>query len=243
MTKEKAFDPFEGYKRMAEIWEKQMNGFLYMLTDNRETVRLMKAGLNAHSNYMEILRKNQELMAGFLNIPTKKDVANVAKLSIQAEEKMDLLEEQVWNLQDSLGQLNQENVELLKEAVMNIQQMNTELKKASIHMEETRKMNAELQELRKGLVDIKIIQVNLQELRKEIDSLKSIKTDLKHLKASKELAQIQNEIRELKEEAVQLSDIKAELAEVKKSIQAEQDNEIKMDKELVLSSAGPSKGE
>jgi hypothetical protein len=58
---------------------------------------------------MELLRKNQELMAGIMNIPTKKDVANVANLSIQTEGKIDILEEQIWKLQDGLSEINNEN--------------------------------------------------------------------------------------------------------------------------------------
>ncbi|WP_052352808.1 hypothetical protein [Neobacillus dielmonensis] len=242
MTDEKHYDPFEGYKRLAGIWEKQMNGLLYMMTDNRETVRLMKTGLDAHSRYMELLRKNQELMASFLNIPTKKDVANAAKLSIQTEEKIDLLEEQIWNIQDSLGRLNQENVEMLREVVSIIQQMKTEFQQAASQMAETEKVKKELQELKAGLVDIKIVQVHLQELRKEIDSLKGIKTDLKNLKNNKELSQIQSDLRELKEETAQLSHIRLELGTLKESINGEQEQGIKMDEELVLAAASPSKG-
>ncbi|WP_462409045.1 polyhydroxyalkanoate biosynthesis repressor PhaR [Neobacillus sp. Marseille-QA0830] len=242
MTNEKNYDPLEVYKRISGIWEKQLNGLLYRMTDNRETVRFMKAGLDAHSRYMELLRKNQELMAGFLNIPTKKDVANVAKLSVQAEEKIDLLEEQMWNLQDSLGSLNQENVEMVKEVVTIIQQMKDEFQHAVNQIAETEKIKTELQELKQGLLDIKIIQVHVQEMRKEFDSLKSIKSDLKQLKNNKELTQIQSEIRELKEEAAQLSDIKLELAAMKNSLQGEQVNTVEIDKELALSSAGASKG-
>ncbi len=52
-------------------------------------------------------------MASYMNIPTKSDVAKVAKLSIQAEEKIDILEEQIWNLQESFELANKENQRIL----------------------------------------------------------------------------------------------------------------------------------
>ena len=87
MSKDKMFDPFEGIKQISEMWEKQINGLLFMAADNNEFVRLANTGLGVHSRYMELLRKNQELMAGLMNIPTKKDVANVANLRFKLKEK------------------------------------------------------------------------------------------------------------------------------------------------------------
>lgn len=123
MTKDKTYDPFVGVKRISEMWEKQLNGLLYMMTDNNEFVRLMKVGTESHARYMELLRKNQELMAGLMNIPTKKDVADVAKISIQSEEKIDKLEEQIWNLQDSMSSLNNEYLEVLKAVNQELSQL------------------------------------------------------------------------------------------------------------------------
>lgn len=123
MTKDKTYDPFVGVKRISEMWERQLNGLLYMMTDNNEFVRLMKTGTESHARYMELLRKNQELMAGLMNIPTKKDVADVAKISIQSEEKIDKLEEQIWNLQDSMSSLNNEYLEVLKAVNQELSQL------------------------------------------------------------------------------------------------------------------------
>jgi hypothetical protein len=72
MPKEKMYDPYEGFKQISEMWVKQINGLVFMATDNNEFIRIANAGLGVHSRYMELLRKNQELMAGIMNIPTKK---------------------------------------------------------------------------------------------------------------------------------------------------------------------------
>ncbi|WP_026566228.1 hypothetical protein [Bacillus sp. UNC41MFS5] len=155
MTKDKTNDPLQGFRRISELWERQLNGMLYMMTDNNEFVRLLKVGTDSHARYMERLRKNQELIASVINIPTKKDIANVAKLSLQTEEKIDILEEQVWNLQDSLESLNKGNVAMFQEMVTIIKQMKAESA---------------------------FIQTEFQNLRQEISQLTEIKQELAALK-------------------------------------------------------------
>jgi hypothetical protein len=155
MSKDKTYDPFQGFRRIGEIWEQQLNGMLYMMSDNNEFVRLMKAGTESHARYMELLRKNQELMAGVMNIPTKKDVANVAKLSLQTEEKIDILEEQIWNLQDSLGSLNKENLAMFQEIVNIVKEMKTEFQTMGQEIAVTHQLREDFQELRQELVTLK----------------------------------------------------------------------------------------
>ncbi|WHY68470.1 hypothetical protein [Neobacillus sp. SuZ13] len=155
MSKDKTYDPLQGLRRISEMWERQLNGMLYMISDNNEFVRLLKVGTDSHARYMERLRKNQELMAGVMNIPTKKDIANVAKLSLQTEEKIDILEEQVWNLQDSLESLNNGNVAMFQDMVTIIKQMKEESA---------------------------FIQTEFQNVRQEISQLTEIKQELEALK-------------------------------------------------------------
>jgi Xaa-Pro aminopeptidase len=236
MSKDKTYDPFEGFKRISEMWEKQLNGLLYMMTDNNEFVRLLKVGTESHSRYMELLRKNQELMSGVLNIPTKSDVANVAKLTVQTEEKIDILEEQIWNLQDSLGSLNKENLEMFQEMVNIVKQMKSEFQKMGQELAGTKKVKADLQELRQGLVDIKIIQINLQELRKEIEEIAALKTELKGIKDIAKTQNIQSDLQELKLGVAQFADIKTELATLKGLFEKEK----KKEQELELTGAGTS---
>jgi archaellum component FlaC len=50
-----------------------------------------------------------------MNLPTKNDVANAVKQTMQAEEKIDILEEQIWNLQDSFSLATQEQNKVLGE--------------------------------------------------------------------------------------------------------------------------------
>jgi prefoldin subunit 5 len=236
MSKDKVYDPFLRFRRISEMWENQLNGLLYKITDNNEFVRLLKVGTESHARYMELLRKNQELMAGVMNIPTKKDVANVAKLSLQTEEKIDILEEQIWHLQDSLGSLNNENLAMFQEMVNIVKQMKNEFQKMAEEIAGTQKLKEDFQELRQGLVDIKIIQINLQELRKEIEEIKGIKAELKGISDTVESVKNQEDLQELKQGITEISDIKKELAILKSLMQRGKTKD--KEKELALTGSG-----
>jgi DNA repair exonuclease SbcCD ATPase subunit len=181
------YDPYQSFRQMSELWEKQMNGLFHTATDNTEFVNLAKVGLESHARYMEQLRKNQELMAGFMNIPTKSDLKNVAKLTIQAEEKIDALEEQVWSLQDSFKTINQENMGLFSELVKITKQMKTELTKNAKELGESRKMKDELEALRKDLAATNDLKAEIQELRLELAETNAVHAEVQELR--QELAQ------------------------------------------------------
>jgi len=233
MSNEKMFDPFESLKQISEMVEKQINGILFMAADNNEFVRLANGGLGAHSKYMELLRKNQELLAGIMNIPTKKDVANVANLSIQAEGKIDILEEHIWKLQDSLGDLNKENLELFQEMVKMIKQMQSEFEKTLLEVSELKTIKEDLLELRKGLVDIKIIQVNLREVRDELNEIKEAQKELVSMNSQSETKVLHSDIQEVKLGIDQLTEIKNELAMVKGLVVKDSPKAKTKEKELV----------
>lgn len=166
MSNEKNFDPFFGFNQLSEMWDKQITGLLYNLTDNKEFVRTASFGINTYSFYLERLRKNQEQIAALMNIPTKKDVANAAKLSIQTEEKIDILEEQIWKLQDSVSSITKENVGMFEEILTIVMQMKNEFQKMSQEVAEAKKMNDDLQELRKE-VERGLIEIEREKQKKE----------------------------------------------------------------------------
>ncbi|MBI0580036.1 polyhydroxyalkanoate biosynthesis repressor PhaR [Neobacillus cucumis] len=168
MSNEKIFDPFFGFNQLSGMLDKQLNGLLYNLTNNKELVRTASFGLNTYSSNLERLRKNQELIATVLNIPTKKDVANAAKLSIQTEEKIDILEEQIWKLQDSVSSINKGNLGMFEEIENIVTQMKNEFQKLAQEVAETKKMKEDLHVLR-------------SEWKKGISQLSEIKTELAKL--------------------------------------------------------------
>ncbi|MEH7331996.1 polyhydroxyalkanoate biosynthesis repressor PhaR [Neobacillus drentensis] len=182
MSSEKNFDPLFGFKQLSGMWDKQINDLLYKLTDNKEFVRTASFGLNTYSFYLERIRKNQELIAVLMNFPTKKDIANAAKLSIQTEEKIDILEEQIWNLQDSVSSITKQNLGMFEEVVNIVMQMKNEFKKMTQELAENQK-----------------IKDDLQELRKEIDLLKSIKMDLGIIEKDREKVKKESEKKQEKD--------------------------------------------
>ncbi|MFJ5762563.1 polyhydroxyalkanoate biosynthesis repressor PhaR [Neobacillus sp. NPDC093182] len=162
-------DPYDSFKKYSEIWEKQINDFLFLLSNNNEFVKMSGAGTGAHSRYLEVFKKNQEALAGVLNIPTKNDLANVASLTIQTEGKIESLEEQIWDLQDSVKSQSKEIesvVEVSKEIIKLTKQLKTELVKT-----------------KKELADSKNLQNELQEIKFELNRLNNFKEDIEILKS------------------------------------------------------------
>ncbi|MDM5328211.1 polyhydroxyalkanoate biosynthesis repressor PhaR [Neobacillus sp. CF12] len=168
MTTKRPYDPFDSLKNYSELWEKQINDFIYLWTNNTEFVKMSKVGTQTQSRYLEAIRKNQETLAGVLNIPTKNDLANVATLTIQTEEKIESLEEQIWDLQDSMKSQSKEIesvVEISKEIIKLTKQLKTELVKT-----------------KKELADSKDIQNELQEMKIELSKLNTFKDEFEILK-------------------------------------------------------------
>ena len=182
---------------------------------------------------MEFLKKNQELMAGIMNIPTKKDIANVASLSIQAEAKIDLLEEQIWNLQDSLGEINKENLALFQEMVKMVKQMQVEFQKNLQEVAELRKIKDDFQEIRKDLVDIKIIQVYLRDVREELEEIKESQKKLIGMNSNDVHNSLHSDIQEVKLGLGHITEIKNEIASLKGLVVKESLKGKAKEKELV----------
>lgn len=169
MSKNNSYDPFESFLKLSELWEKQMNQLIFLWSNNNEFVRLAKLGTESHSRYLDRLRKNQELLASIFNVPTKNDVANVAKLTAQTEEKIDALEEQIWGLQDSLSSTNKEIdnvIDVSRDIVKLTKQMKTELQKTKKEIAATKKLEGELLEMKRGLSQLDEIKLELDELKK-----------------------------------------------------------------------------
>lgn len=169
MSTKSPFDPYDSFKKYSEIWEKQINDFIFLLSNNNEFVKMSKVVTDSHSRYVEVLKKNQEALAGVLNIPTKNDLANVTSLTIQTEEKIDSLEEQIWCVQDSLNSQSKEIesvVEVSKEIIKLTKQLKTELVKT-----------------KKELADTKTLQSELQEIKFELNKLTILKEDIEILKS------------------------------------------------------------
>ncbi|WP_419888648.1 hypothetical protein ACN6MT_26065 [Neobacillus niacini] len=161
------------------------------------------------------IKQISEMWAGIMNIPTKKDVANVANLSIQAEGRFDILEGKMLKLQDSLGALNKENLELFQEMIKLVKQMQVEFQKTIQEVTELNQIKDDFQELRKDLVDIKIIQVHLRDIKEELEEIKDSQKKMMRMNILDEEKTILSNLQEIKHGLGQFAEIKSEIASLK----------------------------
>lgn len=169
MSSKNGYDPYEIYKWFSEIWEKQLNDYIYLVTNSSDYGELTKRGNDPLARPLEFFRKNQEVLASILNLPTKNDLKNLANFNIQTEEKIDSLEEQIWSLQDSVKVTNKDIesvVEVSKEIIKLTKQLKTELLKT-----------------KKELAETKVVQADLQDMKKELAQLNSFKEEFEMLKS------------------------------------------------------------
>ncbi|MEH7483266.1 polyhydroxyalkanoate biosynthesis repressor PhaR, partial [Neobacillus drentensis] len=96
--------------------------------------------------------------------------SNVATLTIQAEEKIKALEEQIWELQDSMKTQSKEIesvVEISKEIIKLTKQLKTELVKTKKEQTDTKELHAELQEMKFEIM-------KLTNFKEEFETLKGL---------------------------------------------------------------------
>lgn len=90
-------------------------------------------------------------MANYLNLLTKNDVANAVKQTIQAEEKIDILEEQIWKLQETFALATEEQNKLLGEIIEYTKHIHSEWQKASQELAKFSEMKNEFDSLKEFL--------------------------------------------------------------------------------------------
>ncbi|QKE73412.1 polyhydroxyalkanoate biosynthesis repressor PhaR [Arthrobacter citreus] len=167
MKSEKTINPYGMFSKLYGQWETQVNDIISLSTNNKEFVKLAGVTSDTTARYQERLNKTQELLANHLNLPTKVDIANLAKLTIQSEEKLDSMEEEIWELKNTVDSSNRDNqnlVRLTNETIKLMKQHKTELMK-------TKQELIELKELRSEIQDIKNELSNFYGLKEEISIL------------------------------------------------------------------------
>jgi hypothetical protein len=144
-------NPYDSLRQISEMLEKGLNGLLFQSINNNPLIQVTKLGIEANSRYIELLKRNRELMANYMNLPTKNDVANAVKQTMQAEEKIDILEEQIWNLQDQFTLATQEQNKVLGEILDFTKHIHMEWQKASQELSALSEMRSEFEEMKKLL--------------------------------------------------------------------------------------------
>nr|WP_263328272.1 polyhydroxyalkanoate biosynthesis repressor PhaR [Neobacillus sp. Marseille-Q6967] len=181
MTDKKQYDPYEMIHKYSLLWEKQLNDFIYLWTNNNEFIKMSNLGTELHARNLERFKKNQEALASLLNLPTKHDVENVAALTIQAEEKIEALEEQIWDVQDSVKAQSKEIesvVEVSKEIIKLTKQLKTELIKTKKELADTNSLHLELQEMKQELSKLNSFKEEFELLKLFMDKEKTEQPEL-----------------------------------------------------------------
>ncbi|RAK23089.1 polyhydroxyalkanoic acid synthase PhaR subunit [Anoxybacillus vitaminiphilus] len=98
MNEQKVFDPFLAWKEMYDKAESYMGKMLGETMSSEDFSKWMGSVLNFNLQLQKIIKETAERTLWQANMPSKEDVANVASLVINVEEKVedmgDLLEEQ-----------------------------------------------------------------------------------------------------------------------------------------------------
>lgn len=92
-------------KKLGFQTEYKLNEQIQNNLNKKEIVQLLHKHAHIITPLVQGLRELVETLSVPLNIPTKNDVANVAKLTLQNEEKLDSIEEQLIILNQYLKQL------------------------------------------------------------------------------------------------------------------------------------------
>jgi dGTP triphosphohydrolase len=164
------YDPFEAFQKISDLWEKQLNHFLSLYSANCDLENLSKKNNDTQMRTLELFRKNQEVLASILNIPTKSDLAQLANRNRQTEETLESLETQLWELHDSVNSTNKDIesvIEVSKEIIKLTKQLKSELLK-------TKKQLADTKDLQKEIVEMKKELTQLNTFKEEIEILKTL---------------------------------------------------------------------
>ncbi|RFU68564.1 hypothetical protein [Bacillus sp. V59.32b] len=91
--KNKTDDFYEALKVMGAQKEKELNRKIKDLLNDKRIIKL--AGMESHifAKIVQHLQESMETLSAFGNFPTKRDIANVAKMQVQLENKIDHIEE------------------------------------------------------------------------------------------------------------------------------------------------------
>ncbi|WP_419880714.1 hypothetical protein ACN6MY_13825 [Peribacillus sp. B-H-3] len=107
-------DSQDFYKKLKE-WgvktEEELNTFIQDLLNKKDFIIFANQEGKEISPVLKKLQNNMEQLSIIYNFPTKNDVASVAKLAIQIEEKVDKIEETLLELSDQINDIKSGNVE------------------------------------------------------------------------------------------------------------------------------------
>jgi hypothetical protein len=105
MSNEQAQELFSSLKKMGMKLEFELNELIKKQLNKEELLLTASSNSAVIASMISQCRNMVELLSIPLNFPTKNDVARVAKLAIQVEEKVDQLDEQMLALSSTLADI------------------------------------------------------------------------------------------------------------------------------------------
>lgn len=105
MTTNHTQEILNAVKKLGQKVELDLNNSIHDVLNQPSILKAVNYQSRLAAASISKLQKTVETLSIPFNFPTKNDVANTTKLFIQAEEKLDLLEEQVTQLNRSFEEL------------------------------------------------------------------------------------------------------------------------------------------
>ncbi|KYD06664.1 hypothetical protein B4102_3049 [Heyndrickxia sporothermodurans] len=107
MANKQSLDIYRLLKRNGFLLEAKINQAIQSQLNNESIIRQFGAHSKVSAAVIRKLQNSIEAISIPFNFPTKTDVANATKITIQTEEKVDLIDEKVNTILQSLEELKQ----------------------------------------------------------------------------------------------------------------------------------------
>jgi polyhydroxyalkanoic acid synthase PhaR subunit len=112
MNEQKVFDPFLTWKEMYDKAESYIGKMLGETMNSEDFSKWMGSVLNFNLQLQKMIKETAERTLWQANMPSKEDLANVASLVVNVEEKVEALEELLEERQDHPNTVKREITKL-----------------------------------------------------------------------------------------------------------------------------------
>ncbi|WP_409294174.1 hypothetical protein V1498_13160 [Peribacillus sp. SCS-26] len=100
MSKESQEWYLDALRRMETQKENEVNRKIKDFLNQRDLIQRAHEENYSFSKYAREFKESMETMSALGNFPTKRDIANIAKMQVQMEEKIDHIEDILTNLSE-----------------------------------------------------------------------------------------------------------------------------------------------
>lgn len=98
-------DVYELLKKGGGLLQYRINNLIQNHLNNYNLIGLVNSQSNSLSKKITAAKKYAEQTSSLLNLPTKIDLSNATQLILQSEEKIDKLDEQLYELTEKMAEI------------------------------------------------------------------------------------------------------------------------------------------